>query len=140
MTNHKGLIHLYQQKNLLSRWQAQWLENISEFDITIEYVLGIENVLPNALPQLYPNDVARMVHASTEYIQLAEVSMDLSVCTLVSMPVLVSVDAEVFAAAPRQSVQVAGSTASSPVLADPSMDSSSSLLGDGHGEAPAIKK
>ena len=40
MTNNKGLIHLYQQKNL-SGQQAQWLEKISEFDFMIEYIPGI---------------------------------------------------------------------------------------------------
>jgi hypothetical protein len=48
LTDHKGLIHLYHQKNL-SGQQAQWIEKISEYDFVIEYLPGVENILPDAL-------------------------------------------------------------------------------------------
>ena len=99
LTDHKGLIHLYQQHNLSGR-QARWLEKISEFDFEIHYVPGEENVLPDALSRLYSNDMAGTVRALSEYIQLAEQGMDDLLLGLVSMPVLVGPEAELFTVEP----------------------------------------
>jgi hypothetical protein len=46
--DHKGLIHLYHQKHLSGR-QARWIEKISEYDFVIEYLPGVENILPDVL-------------------------------------------------------------------------------------------
>ena len=48
------------------------VRKISKFDFEIEYVLGVENILPDALSQLYSNDAVGTVQAPSEYIQLAE--------------------------------------------------------------------
>ena len=37
VTDHKGLTHLIQQKNLSAR-QARWIERISEFHFRVEYL------------------------------------------------------------------------------------------------------
>jgi RNase H-like domain found in reverse transcriptase len=42
VTDHKGLTHLLNQKNLSGR-QARWLEKISSFDFEVVYVPGEEN-------------------------------------------------------------------------------------------------
>jgi hypothetical protein len=48
LMDHKGLIHLYHQKHLSGR-QARWIEKISEYDFVIEYLPGVENILPDVL-------------------------------------------------------------------------------------------
>ena len=106
LTDRKGLIHLYQQRNLSGR-QAHWLEKISEFDFEIHYVPGEENVLPDALSRLYSNDAAGTVRAPSEYVQLAEQGMDDLLLGLVSMPVLVGPEAELFTVEPRRSACMA---------------------------------
>ena len=55
LTDHKGLIHLLNQKNL-SGHQACWLEKISTFNFEVVYIAGSENVVANALSCLYAND------------------------------------------------------------------------------------
>lgn len=67
LTDHKGLIYLYQQKNLSGR-QAQWIEKITKYDFEIQYLLGVDNILPNALSRLYSNDMLGTVHAPSEYV------------------------------------------------------------------------
>lgn len=101
----QGLIHLYQKKNLAGR-QARWLDKISEFGFMIAYVPGVENVLPDALSRLYSNHAVGTVSASTEYVHLAEVSLDPSMGALVSMPVLVGVGAGALAVEPRRSARI----------------------------------
>ena len=66
ITDHKGFTHLWTQKNL-SGHQARWIEKISEFDFKVEYVLGVDNILADALSRLYSNDRAGMVRSSSEY-------------------------------------------------------------------------
>lgn len=66
MTDHKGLIHLVNQKNLSGR-QACWIEKISGFDFKVEYVLGTENVLADALSRIYSNEAPGTVCARSEY-------------------------------------------------------------------------
>ncbi|KAF7348752.1 Retrovirus-related Pol polyprotein from transposon 17.6 [Mycena venus] len=66
VTDHKGLIHLVNQKNLSGR-QARWIEKTSSFDYQIEYVPGTENVLADALSRIYSNDAPGTVRARSEY-------------------------------------------------------------------------
>jgi RNase H-like domain found in reverse transcriptase len=55
ITDHKGLIHFMNQKNLSGR-QARWLEKIGKFDFEIVYIPGSENVLADALSRMYSNE------------------------------------------------------------------------------------
>ncbi|PSS18923.1 hypothetical protein PHLCEN_2v3139 [Hermanssonia centrifuga] len=66
VTDHKGLTHLLRQKNLSAR-QARWIEKISEFHFTVEYMPGMDNILPDALSRLYSNDLPGTVRAASEY-------------------------------------------------------------------------
>jgi hypothetical protein len=66
ITDHKGLIHLMNQKNLSGR-QARWIEKISEFDFEVVYVPGTENVLANALSRIYSNEAPGTVRSRSEY-------------------------------------------------------------------------
>ena len=78
MTDHKGLTHLLNQKNLSGR-QAHWLEKISLFDFKVVYTSGSENILANALSQIYSNDLPGMVRVASEYTYLEVVDDDMSV-------------------------------------------------------------
>ena len=104
LTDHKGLLHLYKQKNLSGR-QAHWLEKISEFDFEIEYVPGVENVLPDALSRMYSNDAPGTVRAASEYAQLADAGIESALASLVSMPVVVGLEAGAVAPAVRASAR-----------------------------------
>ena len=64
--DHKGLVHLLNQKNLSGR-QAWWLEKIAIFNYDMEYVLESENVLANALSQIYAVDSMDWLQSWTEY-------------------------------------------------------------------------
>ena len=55
LTDHKGLTHLLNQKNLSGR-QARWIEKISTFTFKVVYIEGSENVVADALSCLYSND------------------------------------------------------------------------------------
>ena len=52
LTDHKGLIHLLNQKNLTG-WQAWWLEKISSFSFKVIYIAGSKNVVADALSWMY---------------------------------------------------------------------------------------
>ena len=92
LTDHKGLIHLCNQKNLSGR-QVRWLEKISEFDFDIRYVPGVENILLDALSHLYSNDAPGTMWAPSEYVQVADEGVDEALHNLISMPVLVGTEA-----------------------------------------------
>jgi mannose/fructose/N-acetylgalactosamine-specific phosphotransferase system component IID len=62
----QGLIHLVNQENL-SGCQARWIEKTSSFNYEIEYVLGTENVLVDALSRIYSNEAPGTVRARSEY-------------------------------------------------------------------------
>ena len=65
-TDHKGLVHLLNQRNLSGR-QARWIEKISMFDFEVLYVPGAENILSDALSRIYCFDAPGMVRAASEY-------------------------------------------------------------------------
>ena len=71
VTDHKGLIHLLNQKNL-SGQQACWVEKISGFDFEIKHVPGKENVLADALSRIYSHEPGGTVRASSEYVSQTE--------------------------------------------------------------------
>ncbi len=66
ITDHKGLIHLYQQRNL-SGQQARWLEKLAKFDFEIVYVPGTENVLADALSRIWSNESPGTVRGRGAY-------------------------------------------------------------------------
>ena len=47
-SDHHSLQHFFTQRNLSKR-QVRWVENLSNFDVTIEYVKGKKNVVADAL-------------------------------------------------------------------------------------------
>jgi hypothetical protein len=77
VTDHKGLTHLLNQKNLSGR-QARWLEKISSFDFEVVYILGSENVLADALSRMYAYDSPGTVRAQSEYSYVDVVDDDTS--------------------------------------------------------------
>ncbi|KAF8752795.1 hypothetical protein RHS01_07224 [Rhizoctonia solani] len=66
LTNHKALEFLLTQKELNAR-QVRWLETINEFDCTIRYIEGSQNVLADALSRMYSEDKKGTVRAASEY-------------------------------------------------------------------------
>lgn len=66
ITDHKGLIHLLNQKNMSGR-QARWLEKISLFVFKVEYAPGCDNVLADTLSRMYSNDSPGTVRARSEF-------------------------------------------------------------------------
>jgi hypothetical protein len=104
LTDHKALTHFLTQKNL-SGWQARWQETIGEFDFNIEYLPGVENVLPDVLSRLYEFDMPGTVRAPSEYVALEGNTIDLSVAGLITMPVTVGLEAS--AGLLRRSARVA---------------------------------
>jgi hypothetical protein len=66
VTDHKGLTHLLNQKNL-SGHQAHWIEKISSFNFEVVYVPGSKNVLADALSRIYSNDAPGTVRSHSEY-------------------------------------------------------------------------
>src|SRR5882762_2077656 len=66
-TDHKGLQYLSTQKNLSPR-QTRWLETLSDFDFTVEYIPGNTNVLADALSWLYSADTSGTVRAASEFV------------------------------------------------------------------------
>ena len=92
LTDHKGLIHLYNQKNLSGR-QAQWIEKICKFDFNIEYVPRVVNVLPDALSCIYSNNAPGIVCAPSEYVHMAEDKVGSYLTEILLMLVLVGSEA-----------------------------------------------
>jgi hypothetical protein len=92
-TDHKGLIHFLEQKNLLG-WQACWLEKLSEFDFEVVYVPGVENILSDILLRLYSNDRPGTVCACSEYTYHNVIDNDILGTHLISMLVLFRLEGE----------------------------------------------
>ena len=66
LTDHKGLTYLLNQKNLSGR-QARWLEKMSTFSFKVVYIAGSENVVADALSQLYSGDSSGTQRSTSEY-------------------------------------------------------------------------
>ncbi|PSR74038.1 hypothetical protein PHLCEN_2v10177, partial [Hermanssonia centrifuga] len=103
VTDHKGLTHLLKQKNLSAR-QARWIEKISEFHFAVEYMPGLDNILPDALSRLYSNDLPGTVRAASEYtIFDDEEDLPLRLASFaITVPVLVGPEGRASQAAPRR--------------------------------------
>lgn len=65
MLRHRDI--LLTQKDLSGR-QARWLEKLAEFDFTVQYVPGEENILPDALSRMYEFDEPGTIRAPSEYL------------------------------------------------------------------------
>ncbi|KAJ3514734.1 hypothetical protein NLJ89_g2201 [Agrocybe chaxingu] len=100
ITDHKGLTHLLNQKNLSGR-QARWLEKISSFDFEVVYVPGKENVLADALSRLYSNESPGTVRARTEYTYHDVINEDDEV-SVGGMPIMAGLEARVARGRPRR--------------------------------------
>jgi len=91
VTNHKGLTHLLNQKNLSGR-QAPWLEKISSFDFEVVYVPGEENSVADTLSRMYSNDAPGTVRSRSEYTYHDVVDDDLEV-NQQDIPILAGLEA-----------------------------------------------
>ena len=87
ITDHKGLIHLLNQKNLSGR-QARWLETISSFDFEVVYVPGTENVLADALSRIYSSEAPGTERSRTEYTFHDVVNNDTPIIEDLQFPIL----------------------------------------------------
>jgi RNase H-like domain found in reverse transcriptase/Reverse transcriptase (RNA-dependent DNA polymerase)/Retroviral aspartyl protease len=97
LTDHKGLTHLLNQKNLSGR-QARWLEKISTFTFKVVYIEGSENVVADALSRLYSNDSPGTQRARSEHTYHDVVDEDTSVVASgeePDVPVLAGIEARV---------------------------------------------
>ena len=95
LTDHKGLTHLLNQKNLSGR-QARWLEKISSFNFTVVYIEGSENVLADALSRLYSNDSPGTQRSRSEFTYHDVLDDDTScLSTEGELPVLAGIEAQV---------------------------------------------
>lgn len=56
MTDHHSITHLMKQRTL-SRRQARWLERLSEFDLSLNYIKGESNTIADALSRKQEEDV-----------------------------------------------------------------------------------
>ncbi|KAJ2917183.1 hypothetical protein MD484_g3247, partial [Candolleomyces efflorescens] len=92
VTDHKGLTHLLNQRELSGR-QARWMEKIGTFDFTVEYVPGVDNVLADALSRIYANDSSGTVCARSEYTYHDVINDDVIPVTDPPMPVFAGIEA-----------------------------------------------
>ena len=99
LTDHKGLTYLLNQKNVLGR-QARWLEKMSSFMFEVVYMPGSENIVADALSQMYSEDDAGTERTVSEF-TYHDVDDDDAVA-LLEMPMLAGVQAVV---ATRRSVR-----------------------------------
>src|SRR5262249_35575502 len=89
--DHKGLIHLLEQKNLSGR-QVRWLEKIAEFDFEVIYMPGVKNILSDTLSRLYAYDECGTVCARSEYTYYDVINNDVLEGHVISMPLLVGME------------------------------------------------
>ena len=97
LTDHKGLTHLLNQKNLSGR-QARWLEKISSYTFEVVYIEGSENVVADALSCLYSNDSNGTVRARSKFTYHDVVDDDTKAvlsCLLSEVPILAGLEARV---------------------------------------------
>ena len=96
LTDHKGLTYLLNQKNLSGR-QARWLEKISSFTFEVVYIAGCENIVANALSQMYSNDSIGTERARSEFTYHDVVDEDVLFLGLLAeeLPILAGMEARV---------------------------------------------
>jgi hypothetical protein len=96
LTDHRGLIHLLNQKNLSGR-QARWLEKISTFTFEVVYIPGSDNVVADALSQMYSSDSVGTECAKSEHTYHDVVDDDTLFIGSVAeeLPVLAGIEAKI---------------------------------------------
>jgi hypothetical protein len=92
VTDHKGLIHLVNQKNLSGR-QARWIEKISSFNFEIQYIPGPEIFFADALSRIYSNEAPGTVRARSEYTYHDVVNNNDLDINSITMPVFAGLEA-----------------------------------------------
>jgi hypothetical protein len=92
LTDHKGLVHLLNQRNLSGR-QARWIEKLGKFDFEVKYLPGVENLLPDALSRMYAFDAPGTVRTPSEYVQHNMGNNFARTAHLASMPMIVGEEA-----------------------------------------------
>jgi len=91
LTGHKGLQYLQSQRNLSPR-QTRWLETLSDFDFTVEYIPGETNIVADSLSRIYSADSTGTVRVASKFVSddiLGDLPTDVrSVLSSVSRPIL----------------------------------------------------
>ena len=86
-TDHKSLKYLLSQKELNMR-QRRWLELLKDYDCTIEYHLGKENVVADALSRKVSGRVANLLSLREMNVELQVSPSGVLLATLKIRPVL----------------------------------------------------
>ena len=82
-TDHRSLTHLFTQPSLSKR-QLRWMEFLSEFDFTIEYIKGEQNVVADALSRRADH----AVESSDAAVQGAECRAQVTAVSSATSPLL----------------------------------------------------
>lgn len=67
LTDHRALKHLMRQKDVAPR-QAQWLDDLSQFDFEIKYIEGTQKLSVDTLSRIYNNGSNGTVQAESGYV------------------------------------------------------------------------
>lgn len=115
LTGHN---HLLQQRDLSGR-QACWLEKLGEFDFTVQYLLGVNNILPDTLSRMYSYNAPGTVRVPNKFMahnKDRSTAKGRPLASIISMHVLVGAEALVVQP-PRYSLQLVAQGKPSPVVA-----------------------
>src|SRR6202021_2086812 len=77
---HKSL-EFFKTQNRLSARQARWMEYLSRFDYTIQYIKGITNKAADALSRYHESDTWYDVHAASDFVD-ADARLDKELDTI----------------------------------------------------------
>ena len=96
LTDHKGLTHLLNQKNLSGR-QARWLEKISAFNFKVVYIEGSKNVVADVLLRMYSGDAPGTLRSASEFPYHDVVNEDTTAVMAGGnvLPILAGIDARI---------------------------------------------
>ena len=122
LTDHKGLTHLLNQKNLSGR-QARWLEKISSFTFTVTYIEGSENGVADALSRMYAYDSPGTQRSRSEFTYHDVIDDDTSSVVVklgTDVPILAGMEARL---ATRRSSRVRRPTEKAALALSDSVDS-----------------
>ena len=80
LTDHRTLENFHRQKDL-SRRQARWQEFLSQYDFTIEYIRGEDNIVADALSRMRAASDASKVICDDTFSSIAAISTNLRIST-----------------------------------------------------------
>ena len=80
VTDHQSL-EFFKTQNRLSARQARWMEYLSRFDYTIQYIKGITNKAADALSRYHESDTWYDEHAASDFVD-ADVRLDKELDTI----------------------------------------------------------